>query len=181
MLAGEKEVSNKADTLREEEELLYWEEVDEERYSVERVRDTIYLIVFLGYRQKATANLWAKRVTNVDPTKKGGYALEGDFLKPDYENYVTLVFESENDLYAVVKQTGSWRHPGQNLFLYRRVGDKIYFTKLAWWDHGSRQKTIQKIYEDLFKKKRSLDEIIAAEIKKLEEKYNVKINWELQK
>ena len=192
MLAGEKEVSNKADTLREEkeeEELLHWQELDpndDKRLCrpISKVGDTIYVKIWLGDPDFAMTRLWAKRVTNVDPTKKGGYAFEGEFLKHNIETHcVTLAFESENDLYAVVAQVGgyTWAYPWQQLFLYRRVGDKIYFTRLEWDDLGSRQKTIQKVYEALFKKKRPLNEIIATEIARLEQKYNVKIDWKLQK
>jgi len=84
-----------------------------ENPSLEKIDKGVYEIKFsLGDRRKATSSLWAKVVTDVDESKKGGYAFDGSFIRSG-----DIVHEG--DLILMVVGTGSWKYPGQDIHLYK--------------------------------------------------------------
>ncbi len=72
----------------------------------------------LGDSRKTTRGLWAKILDGVDTSKRNGYAFEGEWLRSGG-------IVSEGDVVVRVRQTGSWRHPGQHIDMHIVEGGVI--------------------------------------------------------
>jgi len=125
----------------------------------------------LGDRRKARTSLWVKKLSNVDVSKKNGYALEGEFLRAGD------VAMSPGDVVVAVKEFGSWKHPGQVMKVYVCFADGIYENnvKLGW---GSEMEniqtiyTIKKVFDELQSKESKIEQLkklIAEKEKELEQ------------
>jgi hypothetical protein len=121
--------------------------------------------IYLGDPRKATTNLWAKKLKNVDVTKLDGRAFEGVFLRNKGKYLETELVMENNEIVVAVTESGSWRHPNQVLRVYV-CRDGIYRTELPW---GSEAKNIEAIHAvaKVFQEVVENREIKIARLKKL--------------
>ena len=82
----------------------------------------------IGDKRKAKTSAWAKVVTSVDVSAKGGYAFEGQFLPYTRETDVP------NGSWVVVSRAdGSWRHPHNTIYLIHVRDGKMCVVEEADW------------------------------------------------
>ena len=82
----------------------------------------------IGDKRKARTSAWAKVVTSVDVSAKGGYAFEGQFLPYTRETDVP------NGAWVVVSRAdGSWGHPHNTIYLIHVRNGRMCIVEEADW------------------------------------------------
>jgi len=142
------------------------------------------LIVRLGDQRKATARLWAKKVRAVDTTKANGYAFEGEWAGrvpgSSPKSMKREIILAPGEVAVAVVESGSWRHKGQVFVVFVATEDGVYSSSFPWRTRGDRIKAIHAVDEILRAlKPKSVEEAVAEQIRAIEARYGVKIEWRI--
>jgi len=138
-----------------------------------------YLDVLGDYR-KAQSKCFIKKVTGINREYKNGYAIEGSFV--NIRNQIEL---KEGDILLVVRGDGSWKYKRSTAYIVQLVGGKLItinkfnyraekLNLIEFLDNLFKQKLEENLTEDNIKK------LVHNEIKKLENKYNISIKYEIE-
>ena len=130
--AGESQLGQAGGEAREVEDEEECDEPDFIRYEPRPDGGVRIKHINIGDKRKAKTSAWAKVVTSVDVSAKGGYAFEGQFLP--YSREVDV----PNGAWVVVSRAdGSWRHPHNTIYLIHvHNGEMCIVEEADWPDEG---------------------------------------------
>ncbi|WP_372824570.1 hypothetical protein [Pyrococcus kukulkanii] len=75
--------------------------------------DKAELLIDFGHPSVGSKRSWAKVITSIDPSKPGGYAFEGRWLREKGS------IANTGDYIVGVFSVGSWKHPASEIRLYK--------------------------------------------------------------